>query len=34
MDKTQIKELCIKKEKELLDKYFGNIVNEAAHEQP
>lgn len=34
MDKTQIKELCIIKEKELLDKYFGNIVNEAAHEQP
>ena len=34
MDKTQIRELCIKKEKELLEKYFGNIVNEAAHEQP
>ncbi len=34
MDKKQIKELCIEKAQELLDKYFGNIVNEAAHEQP
>lgn len=34
MDKTQIREMCINKEKELLEKYFGNIVNEAAHEQP
>ena len=34
MEKTQIKELCIKKEKELLEAYFGNMVNEAAHGQP
>ena len=34
MNNTQIKELCISKEQELLERYFGNLVNEAAHEQP
>ena len=34
MDKTQIKELCINKELELMNEYFGHLVQEAAHEQP
>ena len=25
---------CLEKEQELLDKYFGNLVKEAAHERP
>lgn len=31
---TQIETLCIAKEKELLEKYFGNLVKEAAHDRP
>ena len=34
MEKAQVKVQCIKKEEELLNKYFGNIVREAAIEQP
>ena len=30
----QIKNLCKEKEQELLDKYFGNLVKEAAIERP
>ena len=34
MTNEQIKELCKAKEQELLDKYFGNLVKEAALERP
>ena len=34
MDKEQVKAVCINKEKELLEKHFGNLVNEAAYIQP
>lgn len=34
MTNEQVIALCNKKEQELLDKYFGNLVKEAAHEQP
>ena len=34
MDTIQIKKLCKEKEQELLDKYFGNLVKEAAIERP
>ena len=34
MEKAEIQKYCIKKEEELLNKYFGNIVKEAAIEQP
>ena len=34
MDTEQIINLCKKKEQELLDKYFGNLVEEAALERP
>lgn len=34
MTNEQIKELCKEKELELLDKYFGNLVKEAALERP
>ena len=34
MEKAQVKVQGIKKEEELLNKYFGNIVREAAIEQP
>ena len=34
MDSNQIKKLCKETEQELLDKYFGNLVNEAAIERP
>lgn len=32
--KTSIEVLCIEKEQELLARYFGNLVGEAAHERP
>ena len=31
---NEIDKLCRDKEKELLDKYFGNLIHEAAYEQP
>lgn len=34
MESNQIKTLCKEKEQELLDKYFGNLVHEAAIERP
>lgn len=34
MNIEEIKYLCINKEHELLEKHFGNLVAEAAHEQP
>ena len=34
MDAEQIKKLCKEKEQELLKKYFGNLVKEAAIERP
>lgn len=34
MTNEQIKTLCKEKEQELLDKYFGNLVHEAAIERP
>lgn len=34
MVKELIRNICIKKEKELLEKYFGNIVKEASDERP
>ena len=34
MDTKQIKNLCNEKEQELLNKYFGNFVKEAAIEKP
>lgn len=34
MTNEQIKKLCKEKEQELLDKYFGNLVKEAAQECP
>ena len=34
MIQNKIVKLCIEKEQELLNKYFGNLVNEAAIEMP
>jgi len=34
MTKEQVIALCKEKEQELLDKYFGNLAKEAAHERP
>lgn len=34
MTNEQITKLCKEKEQELLDKYFGNLVKEAAEERP
>ena len=34
MDTKQIEKLCESKEKELMEKYFGNLVKEAAIERP
>lgn len=34
MDTKQIEKLCESKEKELMEKYYGNLVKEAALEQP
>lgn len=34
MNKTQIETLCEEKQDELLNKYFGNLVQEAAIERP
>lgn len=34
MTKKQIRSLCLEKEQELLEKYFGRLVFEAAHVQP
>ena len=34
MTNEQITKLCKEKEKELLNKYFGNLVKEAAEERP
>lgn len=34
MTNEQIEKLCKEKELELLDKYFGNLVKEAAEERP
>ena len=34
MEKSEIQKYCIKKEEELLNKYFGNLVKEAAIGQP
>ena len=34
MNKHQVETLCIAKEQELLNKYFGNLVHEAAIERP
>lgn len=34
MTNIQIEKLCKEKEQELLNKYFGNLVHEAAHERP
>ena len=34
MEKERIIELCKEKEQELLNKYFGNLVNEAAIQRP
>ena len=34
MIKEEIANLCKEKEQELLDKYFGDLIKEAAHEYP
>ena len=34
MDSKQIEKLCKSKENELMEKYYGNLVKEAALEQP
>ena len=34
MDIKQIEKLCESKEKELMEKYYGNLVKEAAIERP
>lgn len=34
MTTKQITDLCKEKEQELLDKYFGNLIHEAAIERP
>lgn len=34
MDTKQIEKLCESKEKELMEKYFGNLIKEAAIERP
>lgn len=34
METKQIEKLCESKEKELMEKYYGNLVKEAALEQP
>lgn len=34
MTKKQIRSLCLEKEQELLEKYFGNLIKEAALEKP
>lgn len=34
MTTTEIDNLCKRKEQELLDKYFGNLIREAAMEKP
>ena len=34
MEVRQVEKLCTEKEQELLDKYFGNLVKEAAIERP
>ena len=34
MDKRQLEQRCKLKETNLLNKYFGNLVKEAAHERP
>ena len=34
MTNSEIEKLCIEKEQELLNKYFGNLVKEAAIERP
>lgn len=34
MTKEQIRNSCAEKRKELIDKYFGGLVYEAAHERP
>ena len=34
MNNEQIEKLCERKEQELLHKYFGNLVKEAAFEKP
>ena len=34
MNSEDIKKLCLQKEQELITKYFGNLVKEAAYEQP
>lgn len=34
MDTKQIEKLCESKEKELIEKYYGNLVKEAAIERP
>lgn len=31
---TKVEKLCKEKEQKLLDKYFGNLVDEAAHQRP
>lgn len=34
MATKEIETLCMRKEKELLNKYFGNLIKEAAIERP
>lgn len=34
MSTKNVEDICLKKEQELLNKYFGNLVKEAAHERP
>lgn len=34
MTKQEVEELCLRKQNELIDKYFGNLVQEAAVERP
>lgn len=34
MNPNEITNLCKEKEQELLDKYFGNLIHEAAIEKP
>ena len=34
MDTKHIEKLCENKEKELMERYFGNLVKEAAVERP
>ncbi len=34
MTSEQLEKLCKEKEQEVLNKYFGNLVKEAAHERP